>query len=67
MFVVKSPLGTFLADEGLPQQRDRFAVWTYDRPRATIVTRDEYEDMRTDWPYLNACDLVPALAGRRLA
>jgi hypothetical protein len=65
MFVVRSPRGTFLLDEGL--RDDRFASWSFDRRKATVITPDEYDDLRKDWPYLNACDLVPALLAARVA
>lgn len=59
MFLILSPRGTYLTDEGL--QDDRFAVWSFDRRRAAIYTREEFDSMSTRWRFLGTCELVPAL------
>lgn len=60
MFLIRSPLGTYLADEGLIG--DRFAYWSFERGKARIYSQDEYDAMRSVWPFLKCCQLEAPLA-----
>lgn len=62
MFLIRSPRGTFLTDEGL--QDDRFATWSFDRKRASIYSREEFDFMSRRWAFLRTCELVPPLLAK---